>query len=249
MLRCGLQAARAMVADEPFEMDLAKALCRTVGADSAVVNMWRGRPHATPILTVAGQPPIPAGELDAWTNQFADHPYFTHLLTTGDPHAYRTSDFMPMRRFRQTAVYRELLAHYRLPHHLIVTLRLTDEDLVIVGLLRSLHDFSDREVGAVEQLRRPLSVALACQEEMHAIQARIPPEALHGAPGDLRLTQRENQVLALVATGYTNDQAARRLGISTRTIRKHLEAVFAKAHVTNRAAAVAYWLQNSPDKK
>ena len=38
-------------------------------------------------------------------------------------------------------------------------------------------------------------------------------------------------------------QAARKLGISPRTIRKHLEGVFAKAKVPSRAAAVAWWLR------
>jgi DNA-binding NarL/FixJ family response regulator len=56
-------------------------------------------------------------------------------------------------------------------------------------------------------------------------------------------------VLALVAVGYTNDQAARRLGISPRTIRKHLEAIFAKAHVQSRAAAVACWLHQKAGPK
>ena len=52
-------------------------------------------------------------------------------------------------------------------------------------------------------------------------------------------------MLALIAIGHTNDQAARKLGISPRTIRKHLEGVFAKADVPSRAAAVAWWLRQS----
>jgi hypothetical protein len=50
--------------------------------------------------------------------------------------------------------------------------------------------------------------------------------------------------LALIATGCTDDQAARRLGISPRTVRKHLESVFVKADVPSRAAAVAWWCRH-----
>jgi DNA-binding CsgD family transcriptional regulator len=244
LLRCGLQAAHALVRDEPFEMALAKALRRLVGADTVAVNLWRGRPHTVPSLTLAGQPPLPAFEVEAWTRKFPEHPYFAHLLATGDPRPYRTSDFVPFQQFQATAVYQELLAHHRMRHHLVMTLRLTAQELVFVCLLRSLHDFSDREVGALNLVREPLSAALAYQAQVHAIQVKIRSEALPVRQSQARLTERENQVLALVAAGHTNDQAARRLGISTRTIRKHLEGVFAKAHVPSRAAAVAWWLRH-----
>jgi hypothetical protein len=53
-------------------------------------------------------------------------------------------------------------------------------------------------------------------------------------------------VLALIATGPTNDQGPRRLGISPRTVRKHVEGVFAKAEVPSRTATVARWLPQPP---
>jgi DNA-binding CsgD family transcriptional regulator len=246
LLRCGLEAAEALVRNEPFEISLAEALYRIVGADSAVVNVWRGRPRAAPSLTLVGQSPRTASELEAWARQFAGHPYFAHLLATGDPRPYRTSDFMPFHLFRQTAVYRKLLARDQLRHQLLMTLHLTDQDLVFVALLRRLHNFSDGEVGDLEQLRGPLSAALAYRAEVRAIQAKIRSDSLPAHPTEPGLTSRENQVLALIAVGCTNDQAAHRLGISTRTIRKHLEAVFAKAHVSSRAAAVAWWLRQAP---
>jgi DNA-binding CsgD family transcriptional regulator len=244
LLRCGLRAAYALVADEPFETGLAEALRSIVGTDCAAVIMCRDWRHQTARLTMAGEPTeLPAHELDAWQRRFAEHPYFANLLATGDPRPYRTSEFMSFRRFRQTPVYRELLAQYGLRHQLVMTLRLTDQDRVFVGLLRGLRDFSDREANALEQPRAVLSTALAYQAEVHEIQARIRPALLPGDHGQPRLTVREDEVLALVAVGHTNDQVARRLGVSNRTVRKHLEAVFGKAHVPSRSAAVAWWLR------
>lgn len=55
----------------------------------------------------------------------------------------------------------------------------------------------------------------------------------------LGLTSREAEILALVAAGKTNADVSDALGVSLRTVEKHLEHVYAKLGVENRAAAVA----------
>jgi DNA-binding NarL/FixJ family response regulator len=54
------------------------------------------------------------------------------------------------------------------------------------------------------------------------------------------LTQRELQVLRLVARGATNRAIAAELVLSERTIDRHVSNVFAKLRVSSRAAATAY---------
>lgn len=53
------------------------------------------------------------------------------------------------------------------------------------------------------------------------------------------LTHREREILDLVARGLTNPAIAARLVLSEKTVRNHVSNVFAKLHVTDRAAAVA----------
>jgi DNA-binding NarL/FixJ family response regulator len=53
------------------------------------------------------------------------------------------------------------------------------------------------------------------------------------------LTDREREVLDLIARGLTNAAIARQLVVSDKTIRNHVSNVFAKMHVTGRAQAVA----------
>lgn len=53
------------------------------------------------------------------------------------------------------------------------------------------------------------------------------------------LTDREREVLALLATGYTNRQIATQLGITANTVKKHVDHILQKLQVSTRAAAVA----------
>jgi len=56
---------------------------------------------------------------------------------------------------------------------------------------------------------------------------------------DLGLTSREGEVLSWLSKGKTNRDIAQILGLSPRTVDKHLEQIYAKLGVENRTAAAA----------
>ncbi|GGR43386.1 hypothetical protein GCM10008959_00310 [Deinococcus seoulensis] len=58
-------------------------------------------------------------------------------------------------------------------------------------------------------------------------------------PGDVSLTPRERDVLALLAEGLSNKRAARDLGVSESTVKFHVQALYSKLGVQSRAGAVA----------
>jgi DNA-binding NarL/FixJ family response regulator len=60
------------------------------------------------------------------------------------------------------------------------------------------------------------------------------------------LSPRESEVLGLVATGLANKQIARRLGISERTVKAHLTAVFQQLGVTDRTQAALWAKEHLP---
>ncbi|MCZ2495443.1 response regulator [Xylophilus sp. Kf1] len=63
--------------------------------------------------------------------------------------------------------------------------------------------------------------------------------SLPARPPEVRLTPRESEVLAWLAKGKTNRDIAEILGMSHRTVNKHLEHIFEKLGVETRSAATA----------
>lgn len=59
-------------------------------------------------------------------------------------------------------------------------------------------------------------------------------------PEDIALTQRELDVLALMAEGASNKMIARQLGISVHTVKFHVGSLLDKLDATGRTDAVAH---------
>jgi len=53
-----------------------------------------------------------------------------------------------------------------------------------------------------------------------------------------QLTEREHEVLALLAAGRDNAAVARRLGVSSKTVRNHVSNIITKLHVVDRSGAI-----------
>jgi pimeloyl-ACP methyl ester carboxylesterase/DNA-binding CsgD family transcriptional regulator len=58
------------------------------------------------------------------------------------------------------------------------------------------------------------------------------------------LTEREIEILGLLAGGASNEQISRALSISTRTVERHIGNIYLKIGVHNRAEATAYAFQH-----
>lgn len=118
-------------------------------------------------------------------------------------------------------------------HRLTLTMALPGRALVGITFRRTSRGFTPAERELLEVLRGPLVAGLA------RVHLDASPSAPAPVVDSFGLTSREQQVLDLVAQGRTNHAIAHVLGISPRTVGKHLEHCYRKLAVSSRAAAVA----------
>jgi PAS domain S-box-containing protein len=72
-----------------------------------------------------------------------------------------------------------------------------------------------------------------------AFAARRPPSELLGLEPQPRLTPRQREILDLLASGLSTSEIAKKLTISTETVRNHLRSLFRELHVHTRPEAIA----------
>jgi DNA-binding NarL/FixJ family response regulator len=110
---------------------------------------------------------------------------------------------------------------------------------------------SGMNLGADDYLVKPVEPAdlvAAVQARLRRAEAARPPASTPGEADPKRLealglTPREAEILLWVAQGKTNPEIATILGIGLTTVKKHLEATFAKLGVENRTSAAALALE------
>lgn len=90
-----------------------------------------------------------------------------------------------------------------------------------------------------DELPRHLRAAVAGETVLDAAAAAAVVSALRHPHVRPVLTDREREVIGLVATGLTNERIARHLHVSISTVKSHLERIYQKLGVDDRAAAVA----------
>jgi DNA-binding NarL/FixJ family response regulator len=100
-----------------------------------------------------------------------------------------------------------------------------------------------------QELLRAISEVLSGGAPMTSEIARLLVEAFQKKPaapvaGD-GLTQRESEILALLAEGLSNKEIADRVKISYDTVRAHLRHIYEKLHVRGRTEAVRKYLKPS----
>ncbi|MFK4502275.1 DNA-binding CsgD family transcriptional regulator [Bradyrhizobium japonicum] len=91
-------------------------------------------------------------------------------------------------------------------------------------------------LGSIAGLRLAAPGEAATATVMATVMARDP----RIMPEDIALTQRELDVLALMAEGASNKLIARQLGISVHTVKFHVGSLLDKLDATGRTDAVAH---------
>jgi len=127
----------------------------------------------------------------------------------------------------------------------VVLTTYTDDDSLLAALRAGARGYltKDADADAIERALRSAAagqstVDAALQERLVAAVARpastTPAEPVEG------LTAREIEVLRLIASGLSNTEIARALVVSEATVKTHVNHLFAKAGLRDRAQAVAF---------
>ncbi|MFI0510285.1 DNA-binding NarL/FixJ family response regulator [Streptomyces canus] len=122
-----------------------------------------------------------------------------------------------------------------------------DDESLFPALRAGARGYLTKDAGGDEIVRAVHSVLSGDAGLSPAVQRRLlerlsdsePPQpAATEAPDGL--TGREVEVLALIAEGLSNQEIARRLHVSTATVKTHINNLFAKTGIKDRAQAVRY---------
>ncbi|MFJ1809645.1 MULTISPECIES: response regulator [unclassified Streptomyces] len=98
-------------------------------------------------------------------------------------------------------------------------------------IVRAVHSVLSGDAGLSPSVQRRL---------LERLSAPAPEPAPETAAAPDGLTTREAEVLVLIAEGLSNQEIARRLSVSTATVKTHINNMFSKTGLKDRAQAVRY---------
>lgn len=147
-----------------------------------------------------------------------------------------------------TSVIREITSHGRGPR--VLVLSSADDDEAVVGAVRAgAGGYLNRGVAHDELLRAVHAVATGWAVFSPAVASRM--NSFFASPRGERkelasLSERERQILQLIAKGCDNRHIARQLVLAEKTVRNHITRLFRKLGVNDRmSAAMRAWEADS----
>ena len=126
--------------------------------------------------------------------------------------------------------------------HILMITSYTDDDAVISSILAGASGYLLKHVSRADLLHSIRLVALG-HSLIDSNTAKHAMERLTQVPGS-ELTEREREVLALVARGYTNKQIADTLFVSEKTARNHVSHILDKLGLSRRSEAAAFAVEH-----
>jgi two-component system, NarL family, response regulator DevR len=136
---------------------------------------------------------------------------------------------------------REIKSRYPSVIILMIT-SYTDEDAVISSILAGASGYLLKHLSRAELLRS-IRLAASGQSLIDAEATKRALEHLTQMPGS-ELTDREREVLALVARGFTNKQIADKLYVSEKTARNHVSHILEKLGLSRRSEAAVFAVEH-----
>lgn len=227
-----------------FRTTLLDALARLVPSDWASLNDVGRTPGE---VIYASVPEAPPEVHEPFARLGDENPLVQRFIRTQDGRPYRFSDVVTPAQLHALALYREVYARIGAEHQIAFVVRTSRDAFLGLALSRRNPDYTDAERALLDRIRPSIiqaytnaadvTQALRAPASRTGTKARI-AAALTGAG----LTPREADVVSLLAVGHSVATQADELGISVRTVNKHLQNGYRKLGVTTKTTAVdAAW--------
>ena len=130
------------------------------------------------------------------------------------------------------------------PHiRILIVSMLEDDDSVFAAMRAGARGYVPKGANQAEMLRAIRAVANGEAIFGPGIAQRLIGFFLTSRPSTRsrifpELTERESEILALIAQGHTNQEIAEQLVLSLKTVRNHVSNIFSKLQVADRAQAI-----------
>ncbi len=225
-----------------FRHGLLDALQHAVPSDWVSLNDIG--PRAEDLVVIA-RPEVDEDKVAVFAAHSHENPLISRYAETRDGRAYRFSDVTTPEALHRTKLYREFYGPLGIEHQMAFTLPASAERILGIALSRRDRDYSDEERDLVERAR-PFFIQSYRNAIAHTTLsangrglARLDARGLESLLSERGLTRRESEVVRATANGDSSGVVAQVLGISPRTVHKHLERAYRKLGVTSRAEAAA----------
>ncbi len=209
------------------------ALREAVPADFVAINEVPDRQGAISI----SDPPIPAGGHRMWARYGHQNPLAAHFIHSRDGRPRRFSDLLTRRELHRLEIYTEIYAPLGVEYQIAFTLPSGPQRVLGVALSRSRRDFTVAERDLLDVARPYLIQAYRNALAFTEANRLDGPAPEITDPRRLGLTSRQAEVVRLVAMGRSNQHISGVLGISVRTVQKHLERAYRELGVSDRSQA------------
>jgi DNA-binding CsgD family transcriptional regulator len=175
--------------------------------------------------------PISRDGIAAFDRHFDKHPLVRDHGRNPRARTRRISELVPLAQFRRSPLFDEYYRPIGIDHAMGLPVHVEGNLIVSFVFNRTRRDFTDRERDRLEVVRPHLGNLYRISRAMEGAQPRqwAPPP---------QLSSREQEVLRWCAAGKTDRDIAAILGISPRTVHKHLQRIYEKLGVETRTAAV-----------
>ena len=177
-------------------------------------------------------------EIDAFDRHFHEHPLVSAHARNPRAETQRISDLVSAADFQRTGLYDEYYRPMRIDHAMGVPIHVERTLLVAFVFNRSGRDFDNRERARLEVIRPHLGDLHRMTRAVDDARAAWGVPSAPRSPAAASLTPREREVMQWLAGGKTDRDIGEILGISPRTVHKHLQRIYEKLGVETRTAAV-----------